>query len=148
MVSTSWMCMAVSLSFTHFNVRKVSEGKKRNQKSFLSILYFFRIWNYTTEFHPGWIRTRNLLIFGQTPKLSYILVWQEDSCSPKLSVYKVRWIVSIVQALRMIDAQDDFLFFKSETIEFDPCGIWTYKFLIIYSFYRTKSKWRKQRDQK
>ena len=63
----------------------------------------------------GGIRTDNLLIFGLTTKLSCLGARQEDSGLPKPLIQRVRWIVSIAQALRMIDAQANFYIVKSET---------------------------------
>ena len=63
-------------------------GKKR--ASFCSVIkrkkrivyIFFQKWDlsYTIKFGPGGIRTHSLLIFGQTPKPSYLGTQQEDSC--------------------------------------------------------------------
>ena len=52
----------------------------------VGILYFFQIWDYTSEFDPGGIRSHNLLTFGQTPKPSCLGVQQEDSCLPQLLI--------------------------------------------------------------
>ena len=38
------------------------------------------------RFGPGGFRTCNLLTFGQTPKLSCLRAWQEDSCLPKVLI--------------------------------------------------------------
>ena len=46
------------------------------------------------------IRTHNLLIFGLTTKPSCLGARQEDSGLPKLLIFRVRWIVSITQALQ------------------------------------------------
>ena len=46
---------------------------------------YFQIWD-TLSLVLGWIQTRNLLIFGQTPKPSCLGVPQEDSWSPKLLI--------------------------------------------------------------
>ena len=54
----------------------------------------------------GLIQTHNPLIFGLTTKPSRLGAWQEDSGLPKL----LKWIVSIVQALRMTDAEANFYF--------------------------------------
>ena len=60
------------------------------------------------------IPTHNFLIFGQTTKPSCLEALQEDSCLPKLMILPggVQG-VSIAQALRMTDAQADFVFFDS-----------------------------------
>ena len=82
-------------------------------------MIFIQIWDYVQHWVWSWVGfwTHNLLIFGQTPKNSCLGEQQEDSCLPKLLIDRVRWIVSITQAIRMTDAQ---AFFKAEiyTAEF------------------------------
>ena len=67
---------------------------------------FYEIWD-TIEFGPG-IGTHNLLIFGLTTTTSCQGAPKKDSCLPKLLIWRVSWIVSITQALRMTDAESNF----------------------------------------
>ena len=90
----------------------------------------------------GGIRTHNLLIFGLTTKPSCRGVLQEDSDLPKFE--RVRWIVSITQALRMTDAETNFyICVKSETPlslvlgeirTYKPSEIWANHIVAYISF--------------
>ena len=65
----------------------------------------------------GGIRTHNLLIFELNTKLSCLGERQEDCGLPKLLILRVRWIISIAQALRVTDAEAHFyIFVNSETM--------------------------------
>ena len=88
-----------------------SPGSSFQGRLVLNVLYVFKI-SKPPSFGPRRDSNHNLLILGQTPKPSYLL-----ACSTLIAAYlrvliwKVQWIEA-AQALRMSDAQANFIFFK------------------------------------